>query len=130
MHDEFKDRAEFFVVYIKEAHPSDGWVMPANERAGINIKDPKSYAERVGVAEKACSVMKIKLPCLVDQMDDAVNKAYSAWPDRLYLVDTDGKIAVMGGTGPGGFAPSVKAARAWLEKQFKPAADSSKQPAN
>ena len=104
--------------------------MPVNEREGINIKDPKSYSERVGVAEKACSVLKIKLPCLVDQMDDAVNKTYSAWPDRLYIVDSDGKIAVMGGPGPGGFAPSVREARTWLEKNCKPAADPGKQPAN
>ncbi len=28
----FGDKAEFFVVYIREAHPSDGWQMGANRR--------------------------------------------------------------------------------------------------
>jgi len=103
-------------VYIKEAHPSDGWVVPQNERQGIAIKDPRNYDERMKVAEKICTLLKIKIPCLVDKMDDAINKAYAAWPDRIYVVGTDGKIAVMGGQGPRGFAPSVADTRAWLEK--------------
>lgn len=107
---------EFFLVYIREAHPSDGWAMKQNEQQGINIKDPKTLDERAQVAATACSLLKIKLPCLVDTMDDTANKAYGAWPDRLYIVDRDGKIAVAGGPGPGGFPPSVAAARAWLEQ--------------
>jgi hypothetical protein len=106
------------MVYIKEAHPSDGWVMPGNERAGISIADPKTYAERLDVAHKACTELKISLPCLVDGISDATNKAYSAWPDRIYVVDSAGKIAVKGGQGPGGFAPSVREAQAWLGKTF------------
>ena len=89
---------------------------PANERQGISIKTPKTYDERLNVAVKACSFLKTKIPCLVDDMDDAVNKTYAAWPDRVYIVDLDGKIAVAGGQGPKGFAPSVTDARIWLEK--------------
>jgi len=104
------------VIYIKEAHPTDGWSMPRNEQQGIHIKDPKTYDERVNVARKACSTLKIKLPCLVDSMDNAVNRAYAGWPDRLYIVDKDGKIAVKGAPGPAGFAPAVQEARTWLGK--------------
>ena len=89
--------------------------MPANERRGISIKDPTSYAERVKVAEKACSVLKIKLPCLVDGMDNAVNEAYAAWPDRIYVVGINGRVAVAGGRGPGGFMPGLSEARSWLD---------------
>ncbi len=106
------------MVYIREAHPSDGWAMPQNERQGISVKDPKTLTERASVAEKACTLLKIKLPCVVDGMDDAANRAYAAWPDRVFVVDKDGKVAVMGGPGPGGFAPSVNAARAWLENNL------------
>ncbi len=60
-------------------------------------------------------------------MDDAVNKAYSAWPDRIYVIGVDGKIALMGGQGPRGFAPSVKDTRAWLEK-LKANSDSTHKP--
>lgn len=46
------------------------------------------------------------LPALVDGIDDAVNRAYAAQPDRLFLVGRDGKIAYTGGRGPGGFKPA------------------------
>ena len=88
--------------------------MPRNEQQGINIKDPTTYDERVKVAEKACSALKLKLPCLVDGMDNAVNRAYAAWPDRIYVVDKDGKIAVKAGPGPGGFGQGLREAREWL----------------
>ncbi|MBM3889088.1 MAG: deiodinase [Verrucomicrobia bacterium] len=108
------------MVYIKEAHPSDGWAMPdRNERRGISVRDPKSYDERVKVADRACSALKIKLPCLVDGMDNAVNKAYAAWPDRIYVVDIHGKIAVAGGQGPRGFVPAMGETREWLEQHAR-----------
>jgi hypothetical protein len=41
----------------------------------------------------------------VDEMDDAVMTAYAAWPERLYLVDLEGKVVYAGGRGPFGFKP-------------------------
>ena len=63
-----------------------------------------------------------ELPALVDDVDDAVNSAYSAWPDRLYLVDVDGRIAYQGGRGPFGFAPDELevAIRSLLERRGSP----------
>jgi hypothetical protein len=106
---------EFFIVYIKEAHPSDGRVAIANTRAGISVKDPTSLTERRQVAEKACKELHLRWPCLVDDMDNTVNKAYAAWPTRLYVVDTEGRIAVAGNRGPAGLAPSIKEAERWLD---------------
>jgi len=31
---------------------------------------------------------------------------YAAWPERLYLVGTDGRVAYAGGPGPSGFSPA------------------------
>lgn len=109
------------MIYIREAHPSDGWVAPANTRAGIEVKDPKTHSERTDVAKRACSTLKIKIPCLVDDVDDAVNRAYAAWPDRLYIVDTAGKIALAGAQGPRGFAPAVHEAEERLAALPEPA---------
>jgi hypothetical protein len=116
LYKKYKDRVEFFVVYIREAHPSDGWATKGNERMGIAIPDPKNWAERADIARTACVKLDISMPCIVDELDDAVNKAYAAWPDRLYVVDKDGRIAVKGGPGPRGFAPSVLEAERWLAK--------------
>ena len=93
--------------------------MPANERAGISIEDPKTYAERVKIAEEACTKFDTRIPCLVDGIDNAVNEAYAAWPDRIFVVDKEGKIAVAGGQGPRGFAPAVSLASDWLSTNAK-----------
>jgi hypothetical protein len=116
--DRYRDRVAFHMVYIKEAHPADGWVMAKNQQLGIDLKDATTLEERAAAAQTACTTLKIKLPCLVDGMDNAANHAYAAWPDRIYVIDTAGKVAVMGATGPAGFAPSVNATRAWLERHF------------
>ncbi len=47
---------------------------------------------------------------LIDEMDDATNRAYGAVPDRLFLVDGDGRIAFKGEPGPMGFRPDDLAA--------------------
>lgn len=46
------------------------------------------------------------IPAVIDRIDDMVNAAYQAHPDRLYLVGIDGKIRYAGGRGPFGFSPS------------------------
>lgn len=105
LHDAFRDRIEFFVIYIREAHPEDGWVLTSNRDAGIALADPTTEKERESAAE-ACAVrMEIRMPVLLDGLDDEVARQYGGWPDRLYLVDRDGRIAFQGGEGPFGFKP-------------------------
>ena len=116
----FKDRAQFFLVYINEAHPTDGLVARGNEALGIRVRAPQSNEERRHLANTACSMLKTNLPCLVDDIDNNVNKAYSAWPDRLYIVDKDGKIAVESRSRP---LPrlAIPRLRAWLQENTAPA---------
>lgn len=45
------------------------------------------------------------IPAVVDRLGDKVNHAWRGWPDRLFLVGKDGKVAYSGGRGPFGFAP-------------------------
>jgi hypothetical protein len=42
---------------------------------------------------------------VVDRVDNAVASAYGGWPDRLYLIRSDGRIVFQGGEGPFGFKP-------------------------
>jgi len=103
MYEKYNDKVEFFMVYITEAHPSDGWQVGMNTREGIVFEQPKTLDERVKIATTMCTKLKIKLPPLVDALDNKVNKAYNAAPDRLYLIGVDGKIAFQGARGPWGF---------------------------
>lgn len=43
------------------------------------------------------------IPAVLDRIDNKVNDTYKGWPDRLFLVGRDGKMAFSGGRGPGGF---------------------------
>jgi hypothetical protein len=101
----YADRADFYAVYIREAHPLDGWRMKSNDRAGIKFKQPRSIAERTEVAGRCSSALKITMPLLVDKLDNGVSEAYSAFPDRLYVIDRDGRVAYKAGRGPFGFEP-------------------------
>ena len=101
----YADRVEFLAVYVREAHPIEGWRMASNDLAGISIKQPREQSERVAVAEKCCSTLEMTMPLLVDAQDDRVGHAYSGMPDRLYVIDREGRVAYKGGRGPFGFLP-------------------------
>jgi hypothetical protein len=105
MFDKYGKEVEFYVVYIREAHPTDGRQVGENTKAGILIKQPTTIEERLAAATQMCTKLEISLPTLIDKLDDKVGQAYNAWPDRLYLVGRDGKIAYQGGPGPRGFRP-------------------------
>lgn len=50
---------------------------------------------------------------LVDNMDDAVNQAFAAWPERMYIIHEE-KIVYKGGPGP--FEFDVEEAKEALSK--------------
>jgi len=96
---------QFFVVYIREAHPLDG-ASPLGGGGMPIVEDPVSLREREEVARVCMTKLALEpMPALVDGLDDAVSRAYAAHPDRLYLVGRDGNIAYRGGEGPFGFKP-------------------------
>jgi hypothetical protein len=101
----YGNRVEFIAVYVREAHPTDGWRMSSNDEAGISIKQPDDKPERVSVAQRCCTALKMSMPLVVDELDDRVGHAYSGMPDRMYLIDRQGRVAYKGGRGPFGFKP-------------------------
>jgi alkyl hydroperoxide reductase subunit AhpC len=102
----YKDRATFIMVYVREAHPTDGWKMQSNTQVGVAVKQPTTTAERAEVCELFRKKLKPGMPVLVDEIGDPAGTAYSAMPARLYVIDTDGKVAYKSGRGPFGFKPS------------------------
>lgn len=96
---------QFVVVYIREAHPEEGWILPENRRSGIAVHEPETDEERRAVAASCATDLKIEMLTLVDGVDNSVASAYGGWPDRLYLIGGDGRIAYQGGEGPFGFKP-------------------------
>jgi hypothetical protein len=92
-------------VYVREAHPIDGWRMESNDRVGVAVVQPKTNFQRVEVATQCHDLLVMSMPVLIDGVDDRVGRAYSGMPDRLYIVDREGKVAFKSGRGPFWFNP-------------------------
>jgi len=62
--------------------------------------------ERIEVGQSCMVKLALEMPAVVDEMDDAIAKAYAAVPERLYVVGRDGRVAYKGGVGPMFFKPA------------------------
>jgi hypothetical protein len=98
-----KKDANFLMVYVREAHPTNGWKMASNARAGVALKQAATNAERAEACELFRKKLRPGMPVLVDEISDPVGSAYSAMPARLYVIDAKGKVAYKSGRGPFGF---------------------------
>jgi hypothetical protein len=116
---QYHEQVRFLSIYIREAHPVDGWYLGKGifglglklygSNAATDVYDPKTIEERRAVAGDCEETLKYGIRTVVDGMDDAVNKAYAAWPTRLYLVGLDGLVVYAAGPGPYDFKPRVLA---------------------
>lgn len=93
------------MVYIEEAHASDVWQLPVNEKQGVVYANPKTGEDRAALAQSCVRELKIGIPAVVDGTDNSTERAYTGWPDRLYVIDSSGRIAFKSAPGPYGFNP-------------------------
>ncbi len=105
MRKEFAEVAEFVYIYIKEAHPEDEWQMESNAEDEVVYTQPTTMDERLEVANAFVAEMEIEGTTLVDEISNLANACYAAWPERFYIIDTDGRIVFKGGMGPFYFDP-------------------------
>ena len=94
------------MVYIVEAHAADVWQMDSNVKQGVVFAMPKSLGEREAVADSCVRNLHIDIPAVVDDFSNSTEKAYTGWPDRLYVIDQNGRVAAKTQPGPFGFHPS------------------------
>ncbi len=78
-----------------------------NVHREIVYDSPTTDAERVQLAQVCMLRLNLEMPMLIDGIDDAVDAAYAAMPERLYLVDAEGVIAWRSEMGPFGFDPDA-----------------------
>jgi hypothetical protein len=113
----YHEDVEFLLIYIREAHPKDGWWLGGRfsrplvrrfaPQAALDVNDPQTIEERRAVASQCETALQYGIRTWVDEMDDRVNKAYNAKPTRLFLVGLDGRVVYRGGPGPYGFSPKA-----------------------
>jgi hypothetical protein len=114
---EYHDQVQFLSIYIREAHPKDGWWLGGGllgkimkkgiPKTATEIYDPQTIEERRSVAGQCEETLQYGIRTYVDEMDDPVSKAYAAKPTRLYLIGLDGRVVYVGGLGPYGFSPGA-----------------------
>jgi iodothyronine deiodinase-like protein len=91
-------------VYIQEAHPVDLWQVSSNVNDGVLFASPQTSGERVETAQICVVKLAITMPAIVDGIDNRIERAYTGWPDRLYVVGTNGRVSYKSAPGPFGFS--------------------------
>jgi hypothetical protein len=99
---DFSDIADFVVVYLREAHPMDGWSILGSKYS--HLTSHKSQKERLEAArfliDEGCSC-----PLLIDTMDDACATQYAAVPERFFIIYNDVIQYAGQGAGPENYKP-------------------------
>lgn len=81
---EFGDRAQWFYLYVREAHP------------GERLPSHGSYEQKREQAEFLHRADQVPWPVLVDDIEGTVAHAYTELPNAQFLIDADGRIAFRG----------------------------------
>ena len=118
IYEDYKEHADFLTVYVREAHPTDEWQMKSNlkDKDDVCYAQPKTLEQRLIIANDFTKRFKFPLPFGIDDMSNAANDAYAAWPERLYIIDEGGHIAYRGGMGPFNYHPAE--VREWLAARY------------
>ena len=95
----YGDQFQFLLIYIREAHPKTEFSPgPAGEK--FAVKEPQTPEERAAMALRFAREQKIGFPVLVDSMDNTQAIQWGAWPARLFVISTTGKVVYAGEPGP------------------------------
>jgi len=96
----FGDKVKLFGVYIREAHAEGEDQVPRNLQEDVIYTQPETADERADIAAACMLRHNFNFPMLLDNMNNDAEEKYISWPDRLYIIDSGGKIAYQGGLGP------------------------------
>ncbi len=98
MYEKYSEKVDFYWIYIQEAHATDG----RRPSRTVKVALHKTLDDRKAAASGCSAVSPLKAPVLVDDIKDTVTKAYSALPERFFILGTEGKVLYSGGRGPHG----------------------------
>lgn len=77
--------------------------MQSNIKDRVVFASPRDQAERAALAGTCVRKLGIKFPAVLDEFGNSTERAYTGWPDRIYLIDSQGRIAYKSKPGPFGF---------------------------
>jgi type I thyroxine 5'-deiodinase len=79
--------------------------MQSNVKDHVVFASPKSEEDRAFIAGACVRKLGIEFPAVLDEFGNSTEKAYTGWPDRIYLIDAQGRIVYKSQPGPFGFKP-------------------------
>jgi type I thyroxine 5'-deiodinase len=79
--------------------------MESNIKDKVVFASPRNEDERGLVAGSCVRKLGIKFPAVLDEFGNSTEQAYTGWPDRLYLIDANGRVVYKSRPGPFGFKP-------------------------
>lgn len=79
--------------------------MDSNVESGVVYSQPDTFEARQELAKTFVDRMGVETDTLVDDIRNTALACYAAWPERIYIVDRDGRILYKGGIGPFYFEP-------------------------
>ena len=108
------DRAQFLFVYIYEA-PHE-WPEALRQFAEAPDAPLDSRDRHLSQISAGMKRFDLPFPCLIDNDQDEVATLYNAYPLRLVVVDSDGRIAIDSDFNPSQPFPWKKISD-WLDRQ-------------
>ena len=69
----------------------------------MDVKQHTNIEDREQAATSCVEALNLKVPVLLDDMDNTVADAFHGFPDRLFILSPKGTIVYRGGKGPWGF---------------------------
>jgi hypothetical protein len=102
LREEFGDRINMAVLYVIDAHPSGSvcpytgtdWLTKDNKDAGLLVRQPTKQNERNALAAKYREQLGLKVPVLVDNMENSAWEALGRSPNMAVLINKNSECAV------------------------------------
>jgi hypothetical protein len=102
LREEFGDRINMAVLYVIDAHPSGSvcpytgtdWLTKDNKDAGLLVRQPTKQNERNALAAKYREQLGLKVPVLVDNMENSAWGALGCSPNMAVLINKNSECAV------------------------------------
>ena len=83
--------------------------MPSNIKDHVLVASARTFDARDEAANTCVVRLGLHIPAIVDDLHDSTERAYTRWPDRLYVIDPSGRVAYKSKPGPFGFHPDEMA---------------------
>jgi thiol-disulfide isomerase/thioredoxin len=102
LREEFGDRINMAVLYVIDAHPTGSpcpytgtdWLTKDNKEEAILVRQPAKQNNRNKLAGKYREQLGLKVPVLVDNMENSAWKALGRSPNMAVLIDKSSQCAV------------------------------------